>query len=386
MKTYENKIEEHRKAYEKIEEHMEAYETKIKELLEMGQKSADRIVSLETQNQRLMEMVKNSANEQVKMTQTWAQVVASAPASGNTSPTTPSSQPSLPRSSVNPSSSASQPSHLSQNAILIDLSRTDAHVSDIMQLKAKVNDALAQHDATKEVVCTGVQRRAGGEDRVKLSFPSPEMAKKARQHDQWLHEGRFGPARMLGEQWYPIKVDRVHRATLSPDGSVTVSQAATETVAEENGIQIERIRWLGKSFRQDVRIGGHVPDPPARGRGVVDERHHGRGRGNGIHQTLRKTPNPHEMLQVSPVRSPRSTVQVSQCGVWEMRSHWPRRTGVHIQHRAVRSLSRTTRSHRSSLSKVHGTPSPIQSCRTPWLGHSRCSRQIWVSDRSYNTA
>ena len=35
-----------------------------------------------------MEIVKNSANEQVKMTQTWAQVVASAPASGNTSLTT----------------------------------------------------------------------------------------------------------------------------------------------------------------------------------------------------------------------------------------------------------------------------------------------------------
>ena len=93
----------------------------------------------------------------------------------------------------------------------------------------------------------GVQRRAGGEDRVKLSFASPEMAKKARQHDGWFPESRFDRARMLGEQWYPVKVDRVHRATLSPDGSVTVSQAATEAVAEENGVQIERIRWLGKA-------------------------------------------------------------------------------------------------------------------------------------------
>ena len=93
MKAYENKIDEHMKAYEKIEEHMKAYEDKIKALLDMGQKNADRVVALETQYLRMMELIKNSANEQAKMTQTWAQVVAGAPASGNTSPTTPSSQP-----------------------------------------------------------------------------------------------------------------------------------------------------------------------------------------------------------------------------------------------------------------------------------------------------
>jgi hypothetical protein len=246
--NYETRMEHYMKAYEnKIEEHMKAYEDKIKELLEIGQKNADRIVALETQYQRMMELVKNSANEQVKMTQTWAQVVASAPATSNTSPTTPSSRPSLPRSSINASSSASQPSHLSQNAIVVDLGRTEDRMSDFTQLKDKVNDALAKHDATKEVVCTGVQRRAGGEDRVKLSFGSEEMAKKARQHDQWFHEARFGRARMLGEQWYPVKVDRVHRATLSPDGTATVSKTATEAVAEENGVQIERIRWLSKA-------------------------------------------------------------------------------------------------------------------------------------------
>ena len=130
---------------------------------------------------------------------------------------------------------------------MIDLGRTAERVGDFTQLKDKVNDALAIHDVTKEVVCTGVQRRAGGEERVKLSFASEEMAKKARQHDQWLHEARFDRAHMLGEQWYPVKVDRVHRATLSPDGTATVSKAATEAAAEENGGQIERIRWLSKA-------------------------------------------------------------------------------------------------------------------------------------------
>ncbi|KIW73515.1 hypothetical protein PV04_01628 [Phialophora macrospora] len=38
-----------------------------------------RIVALEAQNQRMMELIKNSSTEQVKMTQSWAQVIANAP-------------------------------------------------------------------------------------------------------------------------------------------------------------------------------------------------------------------------------------------------------------------------------------------------------------------
>ena len=231
----------------KIEELVERYEHKISELLEIGQKNADRIVALEAQNQRLMELVKNSANEQVKMTRSWAQVVTGTGPVSKASPSTPASRPSLATTSINPNSSASQASNLSPSAVLIDLNRTNERTRDFAQLKDKVNEALKKHEATKEVVCTGIQRRVGGEDQVKLTFGSEEMAKTARQHDQWCKEARFEEARMLGEQWYPVKVDRVHRATLSPDGAVTVSQAAMEAVAQENRVRIERIRWLSKA-------------------------------------------------------------------------------------------------------------------------------------------
>ena len=56
--------------------------------------------------------VKNNASEQVKMTQSWAQVVLVTPAADNSSATTPSSRSSLLRSSINPRSSASQRSNL----------------------------------------------------------------------------------------------------------------------------------------------------------------------------------------------------------------------------------------------------------------------------------
>ncbi|KAK5311229.1 hypothetical protein LTR93_011792 [Exophiala xenobiotica] len=199
----------------KMKDHLKAYESKMEALLEIGQKNMERIVALETQNQRMMELIKNSANGQVKMTQSWAQVVANAPAANSSSATTPGSRPSLRRSSVNPSSSASQPSNLSQSAIIVDLSQTNERARDFSQLKDKVNEALEKHEPTREVTCTGWQRRAGEEHHVKLSFASEEMAKTARRHGQWLEEDRFDQARMLGGQWYPVKVGRVHRTTLS---------------------------------------------------------------------------------------------------------------------------------------------------------------------------
>ena len=36
---------------------------------------------------------------------------------------------------------------------------------------------------------------------------------------------------MLGGQWYPVKVDRVYRTTLSLDGTLTVAKEAIEVVA-----------------------------------------------------------------------------------------------------------------------------------------------------------
>lgn len=141
---------------------IQKYESKIEELLKIGLANTDQIRALETQNQSLMKLIKDSANEQVTVTQSWAQVVAGAPAANSSSATTPASRPSLPRSSVNPGSSASQTSNLSQSAIVVDLSRTTGRARDFLQLKDKVNEALKRHQSTREVICTGVQRRAGG--------------------------------------------------------------------------------------------------------------------------------------------------------------------------------------------------------------------------------
>jgi hypothetical protein len=55
---------------------------------------------------------------------------------------------------------------------------------------------------------------------------------------------RRSPAR---KAMVPDQVDRVYRASISPDGTTTLRKDATEAIAQENGIKIERIRWLSKA-------------------------------------------------------------------------------------------------------------------------------------------
>ena len=217
-------------------------ETQIEILVQVAQQNETRIATLETQNHILMDLVKKSANEQVEITQSWAQVAADATTS---SPTPPGSRPSLSSGSLNPHSSVSQPSVLSRSAIILDLARTRDRTSDFAQLREKINDALSQYVETKDLRCTGLQRRVGGEDQIKITFATEEAARKARQHNQWLREPRFCEARLLGEQWYPIKVDRVNWSTISPNFSTEITKEATEAIAQENGVKIQRIRWLG---------------------------------------------------------------------------------------------------------------------------------------------
>ena len=71
-----------------------------------------------------MDLVKKSANEQVKITQSWAQVVAGAPAPATSLPTPPGSRPSLSSGPLHPHSSVSQVSALIRSGIILDLTPT----------------------------------------------------------------------------------------------------------------------------------------------------------------------------------------------------------------------------------------------------------------------
>jgi hypothetical protein len=80
---------------------------------------------------------------------------------------------------------------------------------------------------------------------------------------------------MRGEQWYPIKVGRVYRASISPKGTTTVTKDATEAIAREYGVKIERIRWLSKALDKMyglvvVLLGSHHKADALLAKGVMD--------------------------------------------------------------------------------------------------------------------
>ena len=72
--------------------------------------------------------------------------------------------------------------------------------TDFGQLKETIGKALKEYDQTKDVQCVGLQRRAGAEHHVKVTFESEAQAHLVRKYDQWLQTSSFKDAR--------IQVDR----------------------------------------------------------------------------------------------------------------------------------------------------------------------------------
>lgn len=64
---------------------------------------------------------------------------------------------------------------------------------------------------------------------------------------KWL-KGNFGQARIEGEQWYPIKVDRVNKLHLKDLHEEHTHAEFCKVYGAENGeIEIKQMRWLGQS-------------------------------------------------------------------------------------------------------------------------------------------
>ena len=236
----------------KMAEMMAQTEAKINGTTEHNENCVARLDQLESQMDAMMDLLRKTASEQAKATQSWANVAAKAAIPPtNVTPSPPASSPSLNSSSLNPRSSISRGSDAPQPIVVLDLSGTSDRSNDVVQLKAMANEALGKHEATKAVRCTGVQKRGGGEHRIKCIFESEEHARIARAHPAWLQTPRFVGARMLGEEWYPVKVDRVGKSTVCDGDSTTISDSARQRLAEENGVEIHRIRWLSRTSSKE---------------------------------------------------------------------------------------------------------------------------------------
>jgi hypothetical protein len=145
------------------------------------------LAKLETQNNTLLEIVTKSATEQVKATQSWAQALKTGlPTSPPTSQGTPVAQ----SCSIHPSSSASQQEAASSPHVIIDFATAERRSVILAEkpgaVRRQIDEALNDHDATKEIKCQGISRSAR-DNKYKLFFKDEKAAQTVRQHyDVWL--------------------------------------------------------------------------------------------------------------------------------------------------------------------------------------------------------
>jgi hypothetical protein len=212
-----------------------------------------KIAKLETQNNTLLEVVKNSATEQVKVTQSWAQVLRSGlPTASTASPSTPTSQgtPITQICSIHPSSSASQQGTASSPHVVIDFSTAERCSTIVAEkpgaVRRRIDDALKDHAVTTEIKCHGISRNARDSNKYKLFFKDEKAVQMVRQNDAWLKD-YFQGARLQAEQWHPIRVDSVYKgAVLKEMGGNEVKEEAAGMVAKENDVRVHKIQWLSK--------------------------------------------------------------------------------------------------------------------------------------------
>ncbi|KAJ9655606.1 hypothetical protein H2201_008776 [Coniosporium apollinis] len=153
------------------------------------------------------------------------------------------------QSSVSPNSSASQPRVADPNQLLgvnIDLSRCSSQIpTDTAEIKRLVTIALHAYQATKEVNPTAIIKTNRDLHRIRVIVRSEKEAELIRSQPQWL-ETHFRGGRLRGEQWYPIKVDRVDKLKIMNEEQTGIRAGLEKKLSQENKVTIMRITTLGK--------------------------------------------------------------------------------------------------------------------------------------------
>jgi len=132
--------------------------------------------------------------------------------------------------------------------INIDLSRLvdKFDTQSTIEVKTRVQSALAAHEETRNITVKGISRSARDSRRVRVIMGSEEEARTARNNDKWV-ETHLQGSRLQGEQWYPIKVDHVDKLKITDDTRIRFKPEAQKMIEDENGgVKITKMKWLGK--------------------------------------------------------------------------------------------------------------------------------------------
>lgn len=146
----------------------------------------------------------------------------------STTPTANAPSPPSPPSSPPPSIAPGQ-----IPGIGLDLSRVaipEIKEGNAGTVRRRVNEALKE----KGITCLGVNSKGNG--RYRLLFHGDDVD-KVRRDDTWLRT-HFDRGTLYGEQWYPMRVDRVYH-------EVATDEVGCTLFGRLNGVKVHKMRWLG---------------------------------------------------------------------------------------------------------------------------------------------
>lgn len=218
------------------------YQREIKEIRDELKATRDQLKATQDEVKVLHNWIKENAPAWTSPST--ASTASSPNLSNSTWPSLPTSNPSNPtQRTISPNSSASQQDKKPLPSVGIDLLKLPYKDEDASTLKHRFNTAFKACPATKEAKCTGILKTPGDSTKVKLLFKSQEEVDCVRTNEDWF-KVHFRGARLQGEQWYPIKVDRVNRMAISEGNGWTIRDTAAKEVGEENNVSVAKMRWL----------------------------------------------------------------------------------------------------------------------------------------------
>lgn len=130
----------------------------------------------------------------------------------------------------------------------VDLSGiTNTHFdkSSAKAIREWTRQAFDNHPMTKEIKWVGIEIKGIEQSKIRICMRSQKDVDTARIHNEWL-QSHFQGGRIVGDQWYPVKVDKVNISSICKDSSMQLKDDVCTNVGVENGINVKKIRFLRK--------------------------------------------------------------------------------------------------------------------------------------------
>jgi cell division septum initiation protein DivIVA len=190
-----NEIKESQTSLQKVCEEMRAENEVVKS--QNGELKRN-LEGLKTQNEALKEelaALRTTLENNRVNTPSWAQVA----------------------SQTGPAHTAPSGSHTDQaeqhglpgiNLDLASITNPQFDNTNVEEIRKRARQALDSYPSTKEIKWIGIAKRGTDGTKIRICMRNNEDAERAKTHDEWVRS-HFRGARIQGEQWHRVKVDRV---------------------------------------------------------------------------------------------------------------------------------------------------------------------------------